>query len=258
VLNLNSWDGYPSERERVLNVISNNNIDNVVIISGDMHVSLAADIPYEPTNPTSYIDSTGEGSICVEFAPPSISRGNFDEKGLQESFVNTVFEISNRENPNHQYLQLTKHGYGIMHFNSDSLKAQYWYCDILEKSNLDTLGKELILFNTENHWKRKEFTPTSIQEISHENGNVFLSKLYPNPAQQEVGFDIVVKKPTDINMSIYHMVSYKEFNIKSSNTTHIVKKEKVKVPIQHLPAGMYLLMIESTDFYKGQLFLKTE
>lgn len=258
VVNPNSWDGFPLERERVLNLFGSNNIDNVVLISGDSHVSIAADVPYTPFTSSTYNDTTGFGSICVEFAPPSISRGNFDEKGLPASLINTVLEASNEQNVNQHYLQLTKHGYGIMHFNNDSLRAQYWYCDILELTNLDTLGKELVLFNKENHWKRKEFMPSSIQGKSLENGNVYLSKLYPNPTSKEIAFDIELKKSSDVKVSIFQMLNYKEINSKYSKVFKNIQKYQVKIPVEDLPNGTYILMVESDDFYKGQWFFKME
>lgn len=256
VLNPNSWDGFPLERQRVLQFIDSNNIDNVVMISGDMHVSMSADLPYEPLDSLSYNPITGEGSICVEFAPTSISRGNFDEQGLPTNVINGVTNISNRENPNHQYLELTKHGYGIMHFNSDSLRAQYHYCDILQQTNVDTLGKELVLIDGENHWKTRLTTVTSIQEKNAFPKDINISKLYPNPTSNELKFDIEVKKSTDLKMNIYHMVSYKKFNFKTSENITVNKKQTINVPIENLPSGMYLFVVENGDFYKSQLFLK--
>lgn len=256
VVNPNSWDGCVAERDRILNLFDSNNINNVVLISGDSHVSLAADVPYTPFDSNTYNDTTGFGSLCIEFAPASISRGNFDEKGLSESLINTVLQFSNEENINQHYLELTKHGYGIMHFNNDSLKAQYWYCDILEKNNLDTLGKELVVFNGENHWKRKSFTPNSINEKNIQNKNIFISKPYPNPADKEVSFDIEFKTNENFKVSIVQMLNYKQYDFKLSKELKNVKKEHVVIPINDFSKGIYILMIEGESFYKGQLFYK--
>jgi len=257
IVNVNSWDGCLLEREMLLRVIDSNKINNVVMISGDSHVSIASDVPYIPFDSTTYNDSTGFGSICIEFAPPSVSRGNFNEKGVSAGFINTVLRVSKEENPNQQYLELTKHGYGIMHFNNDSLRTEIRYCDILEKNNLDTLGKEMIAYNLENHWKRKEFDPTtSIKEASLENGNVLLSKLYPNPADKEVSFDIELKKPADVKVSIYQLLTYKEINSKYVKDFKNLKKDHIKISVDDLPKGTYILLVETDDFYEGQVFFK--
>ena len=257
IVNSNAWDGFPLERTRVLNVIDSGNINNVVFISGDSHVSLAADVPYTPYDTTTYKKSTGFGSLCVEFAPASISRGNFNEKGLSAFLINTLLETSNLENLHHQYVELTKHGYGIMSFNNDSLHAQYYYCDILVNSNLNELGAALTLYDGENHWKRKDKIQTSIENNESENNpNVVLSKLYPNPTDKDIQFDIALINAEDVNVSIYQIINPKHINHKSTRTLKNITKEHVSFSVAELPAGVYILMVESNSFYKGQLFIK--
>jgi alkaline phosphatase D len=253
--NANAWDGFPAERNRVLNVIDSNRINNVIFISGDSHVSIGADLPYMPYNNSTYNQSTGEGSLCVEFAPASISRGNFDEKGLPQALINTVLETSNQVNRHHQYADLTKHGYGILRFTEDSARAQFWYCDIQNISNLNELGKELVLINGENHWKRNAALNTSSHEMQEEQG-IVVSKPYPNPAQNEVHLDIEMAQPADIQLSIYQIINPKKINFQSSSRVAVSKHSHLSLPIDHLPIGAYMLLVECGDYYKGQLFIK--
>jgi alkaline phosphatase D len=65
-----SWQGYPQEREELLQYIKTKGIDDVVFITGDIHLFLAGDVR---TN-------MGEGeSVAVEFVGGSITSTNFGE-----------------------------------------------------------------------------------------------------------------------------------------------------------------------------------
>ena len=88
---LDIWDGYPAERQQIVDTITTNGIDNVVFLSGDIHSSFASDVTTEPVQyplpqfgflpvPSSaYNPLTGQGSAAVEFVTPSVTSDNFDE-----------------------------------------------------------------------------------------------------------------------------------------------------------------------------------
>jgi alkaline phosphatase D len=73
-----NWDGYNHERDDLFNHINSNNIDNVIVTSGDFHCSFANDIASNPYNIFNYNPFNGNGSLAVEFIPPSVSSDNFD------------------------------------------------------------------------------------------------------------------------------------------------------------------------------------
>ena len=83
---LDIWDGYPAERDEIINYIGDNELDNVVILTGDFHSSFAYDVTAQPAplsgsdasiaaaqqvpvpvTPT-YDPATRSGSVAVEFA----------------------------------------------------------------------------------------------------------------------------------------------------------------------------------------------
>ena len=83
---VDAWDGYRANRRRVLDTINENQIDNVVILSGDSQwvtikpsrselmfqsANWVSDITYD--NYTNYDASTGAGSFAVEFAGTGVS-----------------------------------------------------------------------------------------------------------------------------------------------------------------------------------------
>ncbi|MEM6724981.1 MAG: alkaline phosphatase D family protein, partial [Bacteroidota bacterium] len=72
--NLDAWDGYPVERNSLVEFFEQDSIDNIVILTGDSHCSWAFDVPRSRDD---YIQ-TG-ASVAVEFGTTSISSSNYDE-----------------------------------------------------------------------------------------------------------------------------------------------------------------------------------
>ncbi|GFH26789.1 uncharacterized protein HaLaN_24998 [Haematococcus lacustris] len=58
-INTDGWDGYAAERERILDTIEQHAIDNVVVLTGDVHSSFAMDVPREQFK--AYEADTGAG-----------------------------------------------------------------------------------------------------------------------------------------------------------------------------------------------------
>ena len=84
-----AWDGYRANRNRILDHIKDNRIDNTIILSGDSHANWVSDLVRElpnqtlsekilslqrreDPNDTSYDPVSGKGSLAVEFAGVSI------------------------------------------------------------------------------------------------------------------------------------------------------------------------------------------
>ena len=65
-LNMDAWDGYPANRERMFNAIQEH-ANNVVILAGDTHSSWAFDLEKD----------NGE-AVAVEFGTPSVSSPGFE------------------------------------------------------------------------------------------------------------------------------------------------------------------------------------
>lgn len=66
LVNLDQWDGYPSSRQRLLEVFADGGVANPVVLSGDIHAGGAADLHRDPTD-------TSSPTVAAEFVGPSIS-----------------------------------------------------------------------------------------------------------------------------------------------------------------------------------------
>ncbi|KAJ3098473.1 hypothetical protein HDU97_003972 [Phlyctochytrium planicorne] len=126
-INLDAWDGYPANRKRVLDHLVEKNIDNVVVLTGDIHTSLAFDVPIDPWDPKSYNPKTGEGSHLVELVSPSVTSPSPLES-IRLGFLNSFGEslLLNTE-PHLKFADLSRRGYMLLKVTSEMVKCEYWY-----------------------------------------------------------------------------------------------------------------------------------
>ncbi|GFH17091.1 alkaline phosphatase, putative [Haematococcus lacustris] len=117
-INTDGWDGYAAERERILDTIVQHAIDNVVVLTGDVHSSFAMDVPreqfkaYEPETGAGYDPTTGRGSLAVVMVCNAVGFDN-------------LFRTQNR---NVKYVQsLYK---GILHLELNKVEAAGTWLDV--------------------------------------------------------------------------------------------------------------------------------
>ena len=119
ILNNDQWDGYEVSREKLLDAIRDNDIENVVVLTGDIHTSWAMDLTADPTNPDVYTPETGEGAVAVEFVTPGIS-----SPGLRDAAI--VRRVISRNNPHVKWYDVEKRGYLILDVTSEGAQST-WY-----------------------------------------------------------------------------------------------------------------------------------
>jgi alkaline phosphatase D len=112
-----SWQGYPQEREHLLNHIASNGIKDVIFLSGDVHTFVAGDVGTQ----------MGAGpSVAVEFAAGSVTSANVGESNYRmpggqlipgnDAEPRTppgVLEHYRAVNPWFDAIDLDHHGYGV-------------------------------------------------------------------------------------------------------------------------------------------------
>jgi len=163
-----AWNGYPAERQQLLDFFRANDLENIVILSGSYHVSMAFDVTDRPVNiefrdlppgltpfytPSDRYDpQSGAGSLAVEFVAPSITSNNFDENFpptlafLLQQLINRPVGIPGggslgNPNPHLKYPDLTSHGYCLLDVKPDSVQANWYFHDILRPSDEERFGQ---------------------------------------------------------------------------------------------------------------------
>jgi alkaline phosphatase D len=124
------WDGYPHERRELLDVISKLPESNVVVLSGDVHVGLAAELAETPSEPP----------VAVEFVNTSLTSQNLDDK-MGWSLRKESLEIEKAVlagMPHLRYIDLDSHGYSIVQVDREELRFEWWTVDALETRSAGT------------------------------------------------------------------------------------------------------------------------
>ncbi|MBS1554952.1 MAG: alkaline phosphatase D family protein [Bacteroidetes bacterium] len=131
--NLDSWDGFPAEKKKIVDFILKNKIENLIIASGDTHGSWAIEASigikkdYKP--------------FAIELGTTSISSGNGDERKPADS-VKLAERALMKENPHIKYVNDRDHGYLLLTLYANQSKAEWYYVETLRKpESNEFLGK---------------------------------------------------------------------------------------------------------------------
>ena len=152
--NPDQWDGYQPARDRVYDILKGSAgtpaINNVVILTGDIHSSFAADLSQDPNNRDvasgGYDSDTGAGSRAVELVTTSVtSPGAIDPQGITAA----VLQLAN---PHLKYIDLTQRGYMLLDVDATRVVSEWWYVDtVTSRSSGQAFGKAVQVSAGTNH-----------------------------------------------------------------------------------------------------------
>ena len=120
------WDGYAAERARLLGFLRTTPVHDVVVLTGDIHASLANDLsedPYDPLLPP----------VAVELVTPSVTSTNFDEMlGVPPRTTSIGIEAAVRtQNPNTKYVELDSNGWLLLDVTGERVQGEWYFVDTL-------------------------------------------------------------------------------------------------------------------------------
>ena len=264
--NLDIWDGYPAERDRVLDLIKDNNIDNVVVVTGDSHASFAFDLSKRPSaypefagvsnDIQDYDEQTQDGSLAVEFATPSVSSHNFDENwnpilaaGLEFQINKPVGSTGLNPNPHLRFVDLDRHGYFVLDVTDDRVQADYFYSNITALSNTESFGHASFTADQDNKLtenpnpsleKVQQDTPAPPGRFRSSNSTVLRNDfdvlgIHPTPANNQVSIQIALEKRLPLEIAIYD----------------IDRKLVKRLPTNTIEAGLYTQQVDVSELPSG-------
>ncbi|KAF9264820.1 hypothetical protein L218DRAFT_1076269 [Marasmius fiardii PR-910] len=136
VFDLDAWDGYRANRQRVLDHLYKNDISNTVVLAGDSHANWVSDLAH-PNDSTTYNPVTGQGAIGVEFAGTAVTSssplGNVRliADGLSRELVRTDTNL------NLQWSEGFFRGFFTLTIDPHTLKATFYAMNNISNPNLD-------------------------------------------------------------------------------------------------------------------------
>lgn len=115
IVNGDQWDGYPYERQHFYDIVKNDSIKNIVVLTGDIHTAWANDLPLP-----AYDTSNRTASVGVEFVAPSITSGNELPPLITAPVISTLA-------PHVRYVELVQHGYYVLDLKPQKTQADFVY-----------------------------------------------------------------------------------------------------------------------------------
>ncbi|MEO1263314.1 MAG: alkaline phosphatase D family protein [Bacteroidota bacterium] len=278
---LDIWDGYPAERAELIQFFEDNQLDNIVVMAGDLHTSFAFDLTKKPVEvdvqdtpngelpfysaSDEYDAETGEGSVAVEFATPSITSSNFDETvgafiaELFQNQMNQVFDFTGTDygnpNPHMKFVNLIDHGYFILDVKPDSAQANWYYSPIKTINDTESFVQAWYTLDSENRLRQAagENAPksemdepapyqppgfmTSLAEVPPEFA---ILGLYPNPFSDKTSLHYGLNKKMFMQIGLYDAQGKLAENIMAAE----------------IPAGLYTLEMVGEDLSSGVYYLR--
>ena len=122
---VDAWDGYGYERKQILDHVLDNNVQNVVAITGDIHTFFAGTA-----------GTTGD-TVTGRPAMPEFVGGSATSPGLPEEsgFPVTTFNTLASENPHITFADFANRGYGVVEVSATGLDCQLKKVQIKTRDN---------------------------------------------------------------------------------------------------------------------------
>ena len=256
IANTDQWDGYPAERKRLYDHIMGNNIDNVVVLTGDIHTSWANDLPLP-----NY--SNGNNSVGVEFVGTSIT---------SNSFLNLpVTGLITNANPHIKWVDLHQHGYMIVDVNRQRVQNDWYFVSTIDNTNYTlncgksyyvNQGERKLNLGTGCVTQTRQYPPLAPQPIANasiaESGldNVLVFSVYPNPFMEQVVVQFHLMEQDDLTLEIVDMTGKKVY---SSFLGKIQKGlQYAHFDGTNLSKGQYIVTLKGRKESVGKMILKVD
>lgn len=145
--NPDSWDGYRGARARVFDMVERARVQNLAVLTGDVHSSWAYDLPRDPFG--RYNRNTGRGSLGVEFAGTSVSSPSSLGAGPEgEKQVAGLMAAR----PNLHYVDGRYRGYFILDLTRQRLQADFYATGAVDvRSSQERFARGFISESGRNH-----------------------------------------------------------------------------------------------------------
>jgi alkaline phosphatase D len=249
------WNGFPFEREHIFNYINDNNINNTVILTGDVHAGFANDLPL---NIATYDSSTGAGSVAVEFVIPSVTSGGSTQ---------LPFQVIKDNNPFTMYADLTIRGYLVIDVKQDTVYGNFYSTPHLNYSEDETfIGNYYTVAGT-SHLQKATFASEKIlpkialapaapriplysrNEIPVNNA----FRIYPNPSASMINIELMLPEFVQHNATLEIFDGLGKTMHTETVTQGIFYSS---IAVENYPKGIYFVRISGNNYSKALKFIK--
>jgi alkaline phosphatase D len=140
-----TWEGYQAARDRVFDFLAAERVQDVAVLSGDIHSSWAFDLP---RNPFDGYDRGGKGSLAVELLAPAISSAPlFTDPATRDRAV-----LLRALLPHLKFLEGETRGYVLLDVTRQQLRGEWYFVPtVLERSPAETRAAAFVCERGSSH-----------------------------------------------------------------------------------------------------------
>jgi alkaline phosphatase D len=125
--NKDAWDGYRPARNRVLDFLSDQQIRNAVILTGDVHSSWAYDVTKDPW--TGYDAATGRGTTAIEIVTPAVtSPSGWGDAARAQERLKTLLA----DRPHLKWADGLSRGFVVLDLTQGAVQADWFFVDTID------------------------------------------------------------------------------------------------------------------------------
>lgn len=257
VLNIDQWDGYPAERNRLYSNLQQNQNKNIVVLTGDIHSAWANDLPL-----SGYGISNRSASAGVEFVCPSVTSPNpFStiSPGLVSLFNNHV-----------RYVDLSYYGYTLIDVNKNRLQGDWYGVSTITSKTFSTSLKQSWFVNNGEKFLRQApaassrplskqvpFAPASPLPFVPRLSGIAMAdfmEVYPIPATDMVEIRLENTGSEKYKLTLTDITGKLILDrmIYTSGSAYHLEK----IDISGLNSGLYFIKIEGNEVYQMNKIIK--
>ncbi len=228
-LNPDQWDGYTAERQRLFDIILNNNIENVVVLTGDIHTAWANDLPYNRLEYGASPDQPNKGSVGVEFVTTSVTSSS-----SPFPIPPDLYGIIRGALPHIKYVNLFLKGYGLLNLEEDKATNDFYSIEYINFPGADDKLQSSWFVNKGERFLRQSDRPFMATEdirpfqyqaplmpnnpedtvttgLFDKPDNLAVLGLYPNPFVNNFGIQYNLFEAADIVIQVVDMTGKQVF-----------------------------------------------
>lgn len=212
-INNDQWDGYSADRDELIKHLKNNNIDNVVVLTGDIHTAWAMDVPFR----TQFYDpETGANSFLVEFVSTSVTSPSSPFP------LPPAYDLIESILPHIKYVDLSKKGYSILDLKPERANNNFYTVPVNYKTDNQAFEEGWYTQDGDNHLQNDN-TPTvlegeqaipapewprgldtTVTAIFQQTPKDFtIVGIYPNPFILDLGIQFNLFKSANAQIELY-------------------------------------------------------
>ena len=247
--NKDQWDGYRADRNKLLDFVMSNNVQNMVVLTGDIHTAWANDIPLNGYDP-----GTGANSAGVEFVTTSVT-----SPGLPIPAGEVLVKLLN---PHVKYVDLAKHGYYVLDLLPNKAQADYFALSTITDLNFTTDHQQSWYVNEgERHLRQSQTVaagppaqqdlapvrppnpPVGNDPLAGDDKGFVLMGSFPNPFYEELQLQFFLYKSMPLTLTISDLagkVVFKE-NMPAQNAG----LNYAQINLGQIADGTYILTLSS-------------